>query len=154
MNLFKRQSLSTLPQLPLFSQLSDEMNRFFERDVPSLGAHWDVMAGQWQPSIDIEQKDKEYIVRADVPGVKTKDIEVSMDNGMLTIEGKRETKVEENRENYRCIERSFGTFYRSVRLPDAADAQKIRAHCHDGVLEVSVPKTPAAKQKTIEVISD
>ena len=154
MNLFKRQPLTTTPQLPLFSRLNEEMNRFFESDFPSLTGRWDVLGGQWQPDIDIEQKSNEYVVKADLPGVEVKDIKVSMDNGMLTIEGKRESKVEENKENYRCIERSYGSFFRSVALPDAVVEENIKAHCHNGVLEVIVPKEKSAKLKEIPIISD
>ena len=134
MSLFKRQQLSTMPHLPLFSRLNDEMNRFFESDLPTFSSRWDVLGGQWQPDLDIEQKSTEYIVRADLPGVDVKDIKVSMDNGMLTIEGKRETKAEENRDNYRLVERSFGNFYRSVALPEAVVEKNIKAHCHNVVL--------------------
>ena len=77
-----------------------------------------------------------------------------MDNGMLTIEGKRETKVEENKDNYRRIEREFGAFYRSFSLADATEAEKISAHAHNGVLEVIVPKAESAKQKKIEIKVD
>ncbi len=154
MNLFKRQALSTLPQLPLFSQLSDEMNRFFDRDLHSLENRFDVMGTQWQPAIDIEQKDKEYVIRADVPGVEPKDIKVFLDNGLLTIEGKRDTKAEVNKEDYRCIERSYGSFYRCVRLPEAVEAENIKAHNHNGVLEVTIPRAMSSNQKAIPVLSD
>jgi len=154
MNFLTRRPLSTLPQLPLFSQLSDEMNSFFERDLPSMGTRWDTKASNWQPAIDIEKKDKEYVIRADIPGVDAKDIKVSMESGMLVIEGKRETKTEENKEDYHCIERNYGSFYRAVGLPEAVDAEKIRAHNHNGVLEINVPKSTSATQKFIPVHSD
>ncbi|MDX1456065.1 MAG: Hsp20/alpha crystallin family protein [Marinobacter sp.] len=154
MSLLKRKSLSAFPQLPLASQLSDEMNRLFEREFPLLGRQWETLGGQWQPDVDIEQKTDKYIITADIPGVDPKDISVSMDNGMLTIEGKRESRVEEKKENYRCIEREYGTFYRSFSLPDATDAEKIKAHVHHGVLEVTVPKAETPQQKRIRVEVD
>jgi HSP20 family protein len=154
MNFFKRQQLSNTPQMPLFSRLNEEMNRFFDRDFPALSSRWDVLGGEWQPDIDVEQKSSEYIVRADLPGVDVKDIKVAMDNGMLTIEGKRETKAEENKENFRCIERSYGSFYRSFALPEAVVEKNIKAHCHNGVLEITVPKAKSAKLKEIPIISD
>lgn len=154
MNLLTRQPLSTLPHLPLFSQLSEEMNRFFEQDLTSLGGRWETLAGQWQPNIDVEKKENEYVVRADIPGVNAKDIKVSMDNGMLTIEGKRETKTEENKENYHCIERSCGNFYRAIALPEAVDSENIKAHNHNGVLEITIPKSTAKKQHFIQVLAD
>ena len=128
MNLFKRQPLTTTSHLPLFSQLSDEMNQYFDRDLGTFGRNWEALSGNWQPAIDIEKKDKEYVIRADVPGVKSKDIKVTMENGMLIIDGKRETKAEENKENYHCIERSYGHFHRAIGLPDAINTNKIEAH--------------------------
>lgn len=154
MNILRRQPLTTYPQLSLFSQLSDEMNRLFERDFPSMEGRWNVLGGQWQPDVDIETKDKEYVIHADVPGINAKDIKVSMDSGVLTIEGKRETKAEENRENYRCVERNYGSFFRSFRLPDVGSIDKVKAHCHNGVLELKIPKSKSAEQKTIPIISD
>ncbi|WP_164735589.1 Hsp20/alpha crystallin family protein [Marinobacter sp. NP-4(2019)] len=154
MSLLKRKSLSAFPQLPLASQLSEEMNRLMEREFPLLGRHWETLGGQWQPDVDIEQKANEYLITVDIPGVDPKDISVSMDNGMLTIEGKRESKVEEKKENYRCIEREYGSFYRSFSLPDAGESDKIKAHVHNGVLEITVPKLESTKQKKIEVHVD
>jgi HSP20 family protein len=154
MSLLKRKSLSNFHSLPLFSQLSEEMNRLWERDAPLMSRSWETLGGQWNPDVDIEQKEDKYLVTVDIPGVDPKDIKVAMDNGMLTIEGKRESKAEEKRENYRCVEREFGSFYRSFSLPDATEAQKIKAHIHGGVLEVTVPKLESAKQKKIQVVID
>ncbi|MEW6981232.1 Hsp20/alpha crystallin family protein [Colwelliaceae bacterium 6471] len=154
MSLFKHQPLSTIPQLPIFSQLSDEMNRFFGRDVPMAGRQENLFADEWHPAADIEQKDTCYIVRADIPGVNPKDIKVSLDNNNLIIEGKRETQAEEHKENYRRVERFYGSFYRSFHLPDASDAKKVEAHCKNGVLEVTIPKVSTSKQKKIEVKVD
>ncbi|MFT7009750.1 MAG: HSP20 family protein [Colwellia sp.] len=153
MSLFKHQPLATMPQLPIFSQLSDEMNQFFGHDLPLFSRQSDL--SEWQPATDVEQKDNLYIVKADIPGVDPKDIKVSMENGNLIIEGKRETKVEENKKNYRRVERSFGSFYRCINLPDASDEhKKIEAHCNKGVLEIIVPKISAAAQKKIEIKVD
>lgn len=155
MSLFKHQPLSTIPSFPIFSQLSDEMNQFFGRDLPLFSRQSDYLTGDWQPAIDIEQRDNRYIVKADIPGVDPKDIKVSMENGNLIIEGKRETKVEENKQNYRRVERSFGSFYRCLNLPDASEeSKKIEAHCNKGVLEVIVPKLETAAQKKIEIKVD
>jgi HSP20 family protein len=155
MSLFKHQPLSTMPQLPMFSQLSDEMNQFFGRDLPMFSRQSDLLSTDWQPATDIEQRDNRYIVRADIPGVDPKDIKVSMENGNLIIEGKRETKVEENKKNYHRVERSFGSFYRCINLPDASnESKKIEAHCNKGVLEIIVPKIGAAAHKKIEIKVD
>jgi len=156
MSLLKRRSLSTHPTtLPLFSQLSDEMNRFWGSELPVFSQRSEIVGGDWQPEIDIEQKKDMYLVRADIPGVDPKDIKVSIENGKLVVEGRRETEVEENRENFYRVERSCGSFYRSFNLPDAAtNAKAIKAHSHNGVLEISVPISETAKQKKIEIKVD
>lgn len=153
MSLFKRQSLTTPQHLPLFTQLSDEMNRFFEGDISNLDRRMDVLGSQWVPDVDVKQEDKRYVVKADMPGINAKDIKVAMDSGVLTIQGKRVNEVEDNRENYRCIERNYGAFFRSIQLADAAETKNISAHCHNGVLEIIIPKT-LSPHKTIPVISD
>lgn len=153
MSLFKRQPSTALSTLPLFSRLSDEMNRFWEQDS-LFGRRQTDLLGDWQPDIDVEQKNHLYLIRADIPGVDPKDIKVSMDNGNLIIEGNRESKVEENKENYRFVERAYGSFYRSLNLPDTSDSKGIEAHCKNGVLEVTVPITETASKKKIEVSVD
>ncbi len=154
MSFLRKQPLSVLTTRPLFSQLSDEMDRFWNKDLSLLNRPNDLLEGLWQPDVDVELKDNKYMVRADIPGVEPKEIKVSMDNGNLIIEGKRESKVEENRDNFRRVERSFGSFYRSIYLADAAEANGIKAHCRNGVLEVTVPITEAAQHKKIEVKVD
>lgn len=154
MSLLKRKSLSAFPQLPLSSQLSEEMNRLLEREFPLASRRWKSLEGQWQPDVDIEQKADQYVVTADIPGVDPKDISVSMNNGMLTLEGKRESRVEEKKEDYRCIEREYGSFYRSFSLPEACEVEKIKAHAHNGVLEVIIPKQETAKQKKVQIHVD
>lgn len=153
MSLFKHHPLASMQQLPMFSQLSDEMNQFFGRDLPMFGRQTDL--SEWQPATDIEQKDNRYIVRADIPGVDPKDIKVTMENGNLIIEGKRESKVEENKKNYHRVERSFGSFYRCINLPDCCNEHaKIEAHCNKGVLEVIVPKLGSSVQNKVEIKVD
>jgi HSP20 family protein len=155
MSLFKHQPLSTMPQLPMFSQLSDEMNQFFGRDLPIFGRQSELLSSDWLPATDIEQRDNRYIVKADIPGVDPKDIKVTMENGNLIIEGKREAKVEENKKNYQHVERHFGSFYRSIKLPDASnESKKIEAHCNKGVLEIIVPKIGTSAHKKIEIKVD
>ncbi len=154
MTLFKRQPLTSMPQLPMFSQLQEEMQQLWNRDFPHLGKQWELLGDRWQLDVDVKQKDDMYIVKADIPGVEPKDIKVSMEGGNLIIEGKRESEVEKYKDEYRCIERNYGSFYRSFTLPDACEADKIKAHSHNGVLEITIPKASSAKQKKIEVKID
>lgn len=105
----------------------------------------------WVPKIDVKEKDGQYIIRADIPGVNAKDIEVSLDNDMLTIKGKKETETKEEKENYVRVERSAGSFYRTINLPDVADSSKVTAKSKNGVLEITVPKNNKSASNKIQV---
>jgi HSP20 family protein len=117
----------------------------FDRELEHVfGPHkWDlseVEGSDWFPAIDIKEEEDKYIITADVPGVKIEDIEIHMEEGVLTIKGEKETEKKEEKENYRRIERAKGAFYRRFSLPDV-DADKITARCVDGVLTITAPKT-------------
>jgi len=122
----------------------------FGRDE-DMGDSSNIVTSRWMPAVDIKEEDKQFVITADVPGVDPKDIDVTMENGMLTIKGER--KLEEDRESngFRRVERHYGTFYRRFALPDYADADKIKAKSHNGVLEVTVPKTEKVQPRRIEV---
>src|SRR3990172_1450847 len=100
----------------------------------------DVAISHWRPAVDIKEEDNRFLIRADIPGVDPKDIEITMEEGVLTIKGERTSEKDEKREDYRRVERSRGTFYRRFSLPDTADAEKIVATGKDGVLELVIPK--------------
>ncbi|MCU7809707.1 MAG: Hsp20/alpha crystallin family protein [Candidatus Thiodiazotropha sp. (ex Notomyrtea botanica)] len=110
-----------------------------------------VVGGDWVPAVDIKDEDSKYVIRADIPGVKPEDIEVTMENGVLTIRGERKFEETEEKENFKRVERSHGIFYRRFSLPDNTDAEAIEAQGQDGVLEVTIPKTAEKHSKKIEV---
>jgi HSP20 family protein len=110
-----------------------------------------VVGGDWTPAVDIKEEDNRYVIRADIPGVKPEDIDVTMENGVLTIRGERKFEESEERENFRRIERSHGIFYRRFSLPDNTDAEAVQATGKDGVIEVIIPKTAEKQPKRIEV---
>jgi HSP20 family protein len=110
-----------------------------------------VEGGDWLPAVDIKEEEGRYLLHADIPGVEPEDIEVSMENGVLTIKGERKHETSEEKEGYTRIERSHGSFYRRFALPDNVDSARIAATGKDGVLEVSIPKTEAVKPRRIEV---
>lgn len=151
MSLLKYHPLANLTRFPFFSKLSDDIEQFWDQDFPSLNKQLELSDGKWIPEVDIQQSDGKYLVKADIPGVEPKDISVSMDNHNLIIEGKRESEIDEKKGDYRRIERSYGSFYRRFNLPDASDSEDIDAKCHNGVLEVSIPKKESTTQKKIEV---
>jgi HSP20 family protein len=110
-----------------------------------------VVGGEWAPAVDIKEEDTRYVIRADIPGVKPEDVEVTMENGVLTIRGERKFEETEERENFKRIERSHGIFYRRFSLPDNTDAEAVHASGKDGVIEITIPKTAEKQAKRIEV---
>ena len=110
-----------------------------------------IVTSHWMPSVDIKEDDEKFQIYADVPGVDPKDIDVSMENGILTIKGERETESKEEKEGYKRVERSKGSFYRRFSLPDSADADKINAKSQNGVLEITIPKHEVVRPRKITV---
>lgn len=105
----------------------------------------------WVPAVDIVEEKDRFVLRADVPGVKPEDIEVSMENGILTVSGKRFEETSEEAEGVRRLERISGRFYRRFSLPDTANAEDITAKSDNGILEVVIPKLPEVKARRITV---
>jgi HSP20 family protein len=103
------------------------------------------------PAADISETYKEYVVKAELPGVKREDIRVTQDKGVLTIEGERKSEKREKDEKMHRVERSFGTFTRSFSLPDDADVKNIRAESTDGVLDVHIPKLKIEKPTPVQI---
>lgn len=137
----------------LFRDLSADMNRFFNNRLGSFLApdEAEFSVEGWMPAVDIKEEADRFLVRADLPGVESKDIEVSMENGMLSISGKRESEVKDEKDGYRRVERVYGEFHRQFTLPDSADPEKVNAKCDKGVLEIAIGKTEARKPKRIAV---
>ena len=110
-----------------------------------------VEVSDWRPAVDIKEEKERYMIHADLPGVEAKDIEITMENGVLALKGERTDDKEEEREGYKRVERVRGTFYRRFSLPDTADTDKIEATCKDGVLEIVVPKQAKLQPRRITV---
>lgn len=111
----------------------------------------DIMA--WRPAVDIKEEDDAYLITADIPGVDPKDIEVTLDAGMLTIRGDRQEEKKTEEEGFQRVERFSGSFYRRFALPEATDAENVKAKATNGVLEIRVPREPAKAPKKISVES-
>ena len=110
-----------------------------------------VATSAWTPAVDIKEEDTKFVITADIPGVDPTDIDVTMENGILTIKGERKFEDQKESEGYRRVERMHGPFYRRFSLPDHADASKISAKSSHGVLEVTVPKVEKVQPRRIEV---
>jgi HSP20 family protein len=127
------------------------------RDLRSVEDEFDRLAGRafsrdtWVPALDVRESEDRFDVTLDLPGLEPSDVNVTFEDGMLSISGKREFSTEDKGDTWHRIERSFGTFARSIRLPQTADTEKIEASFDKGVLTVSVPKAEQARPRTIEV---
>ena len=133
-------------------QIQNEMSRIFNDAVAGGEDGSNVVTSRWTPAVDIREDSGQFVLAADVPGVDPKDIEVTMENGMLTIKGERKLETEDEGDNgYRRVERVYGSFYRRFTLPDTADAEAISASGNHGVLEVVIPKRAALQPKRIAV---
>ena len=134
--------------------LFDQMRREMERALDTRTAEGSSVAtSDWVPAVDIKETDDSFVIIADIPGVDPKDIEVHMENGVLTIKGEKETEKKDESEGYKRIERSYGSFYRRFSLPDSANAEKITANSNHGVLEVTIAKQEKVQPRKISVNS-
>lgn len=134
------------------SAFQEEIKQVFERFFNESDTDQsNVVTSQWAPRVDIKEEAERFVIQADIPGVDPKEIEINMDNGILSIKGERKTEAREDTERYTRIERSHGMFYRRFALPDSADPEGIKASGKHGVLEISIPKRPETKPRRIEV---
>jgi HSP20 family protein len=140
MTLVRYNPMRHLAELPL------DVETFFENYGLGLGR--DTV---WNPSVDILETEDGYELKAEVPGLKKEDIQVSLEDGLLTIRGEKKQENETGKKNYHSVERVFGKFERSFRLPENVKGDAIHAKYDNGVLSIEIPKSEAAKPKQIEV---
>jgi HSP20 family protein len=133
--------------------MQNEMNRlfgsFFDSPTPRNGVRTSLR--RWIPAMDIVETDDHYVLRADLPGLSEKDVNIELDDNVLTISGQRSTEHEQTKNGYRRVERSYGSFSRAVALPEGVDADGIEAHFDKGVLEVTVAKPEQVKPRKVEI---
>ncbi len=137
---------------PFFS-LQREIDRLFDdfaRGFPAIGSGFGTMS-KMMPTMDVAETDKEIEVTAELPGLEEKDVQINVADNILTIKGEKKAEKEEKEKDYRLIERSYGSFERSLELPAGVNADAIKAHIDKGVLKVVVPKPAPAQVKKIEV---
>jgi HSP20 family protein len=136
--------------ITLFDRLQQGVPSLF--DITNYEPNFDTE--EWSPAVDITETENEFVIHADLPGVKPDDIEITAENGVLTLRGERESRKEEEKDNYKRVERFSGSFMRRFTLPDTADLEKIVAKSKNGVLDLTIPKTEKAKPKLIKVKVD
>ena len=141
-------SLIRYQPVSLFDQFNQELNRFFNHARPITAAR---EARDWAPAVDIREEDDRFLLMADIPGVKREDVEVTLEDGVLTIRGERRTETEETREGFHRKERVHGSFLRQFTLPDTVNPDSISATVTDGVLEIGIPKQAQPEPKKITI---
>jgi len=135
-----------------FNSLHNEINKLFDHPFGNVRRNGKPVAtGDWTPAVDIKEDENQFVLYVDVPGVEAKNIDITMEKGVLTIKGERYSETKEEHEGYKRIERSRGSFQRSFTLPDTANADKISAKNKNGVLEIVIPKHAQVQPRKITV---
>ncbi len=133
-------------------EMSDRLNRMFVRPSVTQGNGKEVMTvADWTPLVDISETETEYAIKAELPEVRKEDVRVTVEDGVLTIQGERKQEKEEKGKKYHRIERAYGRFVRTFTLPDSVDEANVKAEYTDGVLRLHLPKSEKAKPKQIDV---
>src|SRR5579864_321233 len=132
-----------------FSSLQEQVNRLFEGTFPSRGDESTLTTGS--PSVDVYETENDLVIKADLPGMNEKDLDVRVENNLLTIRGERKFEQEVKEENYLRVERAFGSFSRSFSLPDTVSTEAIKAEYKDGVLSLTLPKHAESKPKQVKI---
>jgi HSP20 family protein len=132
--------------------LEHEMTRLFD-DFFTRDFFLDRFRGvrEWRPPVDVAETDTSIVVKADLPGLEAKDLDVSLRGDMLTIKGEKREEKQEKTKSYQLVERHFGSFERVVRLPAAVKADQVQASFKNGVLQIEMPKTEEAKTKSVHI---
>ena len=125
----------------------DIFDRFFDFELPTLFEGEEMV----NPHFDISETEKEYVMSGEIPGIDVKDLNVTLTDGIITIKGEKKKETEEKQENYHRIERHYGSFERSFRVPDKVKTEKLDAQYKDGVLKLTLPKAEVSEVKKIEV---
>jgi HSP20 family protein len=134
-----------------YSSLQDRMNRLFRDSYGSEGREESLTTSTFAPPVDVYEDEHNITLKIEVPGIDEKDIDVRLENNTLTVHGERKFEKEEKEENYRRVERQYGSFTRSFTLPATVDAEKVSATYDKGVLKIELAKKAEAKPKQIKI---
>jgi HSP20 family protein len=134
-----------------FEKMRREMDRLWDHFFEGRPARRSREEGEWLPSLDVSETKGDLVVKAELPGIDPKDIDISLNEGVLTIKGEKRQEKEEKEEGYHLVERSFGSFTRSIRLPREVQNEKINASYRNGVLKITLPKSEEAKKREIKI---
>ena len=131
--------------------LLHQLHRELDRAREGANADGSTATAEWAPAVDIMEESDKFVLQADLPGVKPEEIDISMEDGVLTVRGEKKTEAKTEKEGYKRVERTYGTFYRRFSLPDTANPDAISAKSNHGVLEIVIPKREAVQPKKINV---
>jgi HSP20 family protein len=131
--------------------LQDEVNRLFTSSIPRSSNQEEIVRGAWTPNVDIFEGKEEIALEAELPGLKIEEVDLSIENNVVTIRGERKFEKRDETDNYHRVERSFGTFTRSFTLPRNVVCDGASANFENGILRVTLPKKEAAKARKIEI---
>jgi HSP20 family protein len=131
--------------------LQDEVNRLFASSFSRGDSDNDLMRGAWSPQVDIFENQNEIVLEAELPGMKPEDVNISIENNVLTIHGERKFEKKDDKDNFHRVERSYGSFTRSFTLPPTVKSENAQAEFENGVLRLSLAKREEAKPRRIEI---
>ncbi|HEY0051394.1 MAG TPA: Hsp20/alpha crystallin family protein [Pyrinomonadaceae bacterium] len=131
--------------------LQDEVNRLFSMNFPRSGGQDEIMRGAWTPSVDIYEGKDEIVLEAELPGMKPEDVDVSIENNIITVKGERRFEKKDESDNYHRVERSYGSFTRSFTLPRNVVGDRAKADFSNGVLHITLPKREEEKARKIQI---
>jgi HSP20 family protein len=133
------------------TSIQSEMNRLFNTffDTPTTGNG--NTARRWMPAMDLVETEDDFVLKADLPGLKEEDVNIEVEENVLTISGERKSEHEDKHEGYVRVERSYGSFRRSLTLPKGVDAEAVTANFDNGVLEVHIPKPEERKPRRVAI---
>jgi len=134
-----------------FATLQDRMNRLFRESYNEAGRDESLTTSTFAPAVDVYEDEHKVTLKIEVPGIDEKDIDVRVENNTLTVHGERKIEKEEKEENYRRVERQYGSFTRTFTLPQTVDTENVSATYDKGVLKINLPKKAEAKPKQIKV---
>lgn len=133
--------------------LQERMNRLFDESARGVGQgrEEDWTTGAWAPAVDIFEQGGDLVLKAELPGVDSKDVDVRIENNVLTLKGERKVDSDVKRDNYHRVERAYGAFTRAFTLPTTVDTTKVKADFKDGVLRIVLPKREESKPKQVQI---
>ena len=132
-------------------EMSERLNRVFSRPSLRNSGKENLTVADWMPTVDICETDGEYLIKAELPEVKKEDVKVTVENGVLTLQGERRQEKEEKGKRFHRVERLYGSFVRSFSLPESVDESGVKAEYKEGVLNLHLPKSEKVKPKAIDV---